>query len=308
MNISIIVFIVLHNFNSESVKKTSVLLFCNSIVLNMCILFIYRNPNADSESYRLILASNRDEYLKRPSVPADYWKDHPQCVGGIDMEPGKEGGTWLAVSVTGKAGVLLNLTNEASAANIQKQGRGFLVPNFVASKDSATSYLNKLHEENNKSQIYNPFVLVLVNLLNADVDYLSSSQTSTGPDSAQEIILGFGNSGLDVPFKKVEAGKIVFKTIIKDAKVSKQTDLIEKLLTFLKSKERYLPDPELERRCPIKYKELSSIFVVSDEYGTRTHSILLVNGRNEMTFVEETLMPDLTWKRQVFNNKLLCET
>ncbi|XP_026671672.1 transport and Golgi organization protein 2 homolog [Ceratina calcarata] len=274
----------------------------------MCILFIYRNPNAASESYRLILASNRDEYLKRPSLPAHYWKDHPQCIGGTDMEPGKEGGTWLAVSLNGKAGIILNLTNEASVTNIPKQGRGFLVPNFVASKNSATSYLNKLHEENNKKQIYNPFVLVLVNLLTADVNYLSSSETSTGPDLAQENILGFSNSGLNIPFKKVEAGKEMFKTIIKDTKVSKQTDLIEKLLTFLKSKERYLPDPELERRCPVKYKELSSICVVTDGYGTRTHSILLVNGRNEMTFVEETLMPDLTWKRQVFNNKLLCET
>lgn len=280
----------------------------NSFALAMCILFIYRDPNADPESYRLILASNRDEDLKRPSLPAHYWKDHPECVGGTDMEPGKEGGTWLAASLNGKAGVILNLTNEASVANIQKQGRGFLVPDFVASNDSANAYLNRLHEENNKSQIYNPFVLVLVNLLNADVNYLSSSQTSTGPGVARENILGFGNSGLNVPFKKVEAGKDAFKTIISGAKVSKQTELVEKLLTFLKSKERHLPDPELEKRCPTKYEELSSICVVTDGYGTRTHSILLVNGRNEMTFIEETLMPDSTWKRQVFNNKLLCET
>lgn len=40
-------------------------------------------------------------------------------------------------------------------------------------------------------------------------------------------------------------------------------------------------------------------------YCTRTHSILLVNGNNEITFIEETLMPDLTWKRQIFNNRLM---
>lgn len=68
---------------------------------------------------------------------------------------------------------------------------------------------------------------------------------------------------------------------------------------------RYLPDSELQKRCPTKYKELSSIFVSADGYCTRTHSILLVNGNNELTFVEETLMPDLTWKRQIFNNKLM---
>ncbi|CAD1475494.1 unnamed protein product, partial [Heterotrigona itama] len=271
----------------------------------MCILFIYRNPDADSESYRLILVSNRDEDLKRPALPAHYWENHPLCLGGTDMEPGKEGGTWLALSLTGKAGVVLNLSAEASSTNIPKQGRGYLVPNFITSEDSAVLYLNELHKKNNKTRIYNPFVLVLINLQNADINYLSSSHNSTGPNSSQDNILGFGNSGLDIPYRKVEVGKKMFENIVKNVKVSKQTRLIEELLKFLKSKERYLPDPELQKRCPTKYKELSSMFVSTDGYCTRTHSILLVNGNNELTFVEETLMPDLTWKRQIFNNKLM---
>lgn len=69
---------------------------------------------------------------------------------------------------------------------------------------------------------------------------------------------------------------------------------------------RYLPDPKLQERYPTKYKDLSSIFVsVGKEYGTRTHSILLVDGSNRITFVEETLMPDFTWKRQQFENNLM---
>ncbi|XP_071861672.1 transport and golgi organization 2 [Bombus fervidus] len=271
----------------------------------MCILFIYRNPDADCESYRLILVSNRDEDFKRPASPAHYWEHHPLCLGGTDMEPGKEGGTWLAMSLTGKAGVVLNLSDEASSTNIPKQGRGFLVPNFVTSNESAVSYLDKLYKKNNENQIYNPFILVLIDLQNADVKYLSSSHNSTGPNSSQDNILGFGNSGLDIPYKKVEVGKEIFKNIVKDIKVSRQMTLIEELLKFLKSKERYLPDPELQKRCSKRYKKLSSIFVSANGYCTRTHSILLVNGNNELTFVEETLMPNLTWKRQIFSNKLI---
>lgn len=83
---------------------------------------------------------------------------------GIDMESGKEGGTWLGVSLTGKAGVVLNLSSlEKSSTNIPKQGRGFLVSNFIISKHSATSYLDQLHKENKEVQ-YNPFLLVLLNL------------------------------------------------------------------------------------------------------------------------------------------------
>lgn len=70
---------------------------------------------------------------------------------------------------------------------------------------------------------------------------------------------------------------------------------------------RCLPDDELQKRCPTRYKNLSSIFVSGNEYGTRTHSILLIDGSNHVTFVEETLMPDFTWKRQQFQNKLICD-
>ncbi|XP_053982256.1 transport and Golgi organization 2 homolog [Hylaeus volcanicus] len=272
----------------------------------MCILFIYRNPDANSESYRLILASNRDEDIKRPASLAHYWKNHPECLGGTDMTPGKEGGTWLALSLTGKAGVILNLCNEEDSPNTQKKGRGFLIPQFVTSNDSAISYLPKLHKENQNGQPYNPYALVLINLHNANVDYLSSSMRSTGPFSCEDAVLGFSNSGFGIPYKKVEEGKEKFKNIVTNVKVRNQAELIENLLKFLKSKERYLPDAELQKRSPKMYEELSSIFVsLNNDYGTRSHSVLLVTGSGKITFIEETLMPDLTWKRQIFNNNLM---
>ncbi|XP_076230899.1 transport and golgi organization 2 [Calliopsis andreniformis] len=273
----------------------------------MCILFIYRNPDADSESYRLILASNRDEYFKRPTLPANYWKNYPDCLGGLDMEPGKEGGTWLALSLAGKVGVILNLTNEKGLSDSPRKGRGFLIHNFITSTDSAIPYLEKLHNENLNNQPYNPYMLTLLNLYNAGVYYLSSAVNSTGPCSSQDTVLGFSNSGLGVPFKKVEVGKEIFRNIVNNAKVPNQSDLIEELIQFLKLKDKHLPDPELQERCPKHYELLSSICISGTDYCTRTHSILLVNGNNEITFVEETLMPDLTWKRQIFNNNLKPE-
>lgn len=55
------------------------------------------------------------------------------------------------------------------------------------------------------------------------------------------------------------------------------------------------------------YEGCSSIFVSGNEYGTRTHSILLIDGSNHVTFVEETLMSDSTWKRQQFQNELISD-
>ncbi|KAK2582684.1 hypothetical protein KPH14_004958 [Odynerus spinipes] len=270
----------------------------------MCILFIYRNPNADAKSYRLILASNRDEFFKRPALPAHYWKQYPMCLGGVDMEPGKEGGTWLALSTKGKAGVILNLLHEPSTTGTPKKGRGNLISDYIISNNSAESYLQNLHRENQVTQSYNPYNLVLINLYTADVHYLSSSSKSKGPEICQNDILGFGNSEIECPYKKVKVGKEKFSNIVHNAKSSQQDHLIEDLLKFLKSKERHLPDTELQRRSPNRFEDLSSICVSIDEYGTRTHTILMVNGLNQLTFVEETLMPDFSWKRQLFNSTL----
>lgn len=271
----------------------------------MCILFIYRNPNADIKSYRLIVATNRDETYKRPASSAHYWKEHPECLGGIDMEPGREGGTWLALSMKGKAAVILNLVDKENKLNSSKKSRGSLISNFVTSNVSIETYLNQLHKENVNGQPYNPYSLVLLDLSNANTHYLSSSVNSTGPKMCNGDIIGIGNSGIEHPYKKVEVGKEKFKHIVKNANVSTQNTLIEELINFLKSRKRCLPDPELEKNYPTIYEELSSIFVSGNEYGTRTHSILLIDGSNQVTFVEETLMSDSTWKRQQFQNKLI---
>lgn len=43
---------------------------------------------------------------------------------GTDQEPGKEGGTWLAMSKTGKIGVLLNILQADEDILPDKKGRG----------------------------------------------------------------------------------------------------------------------------------------------------------------------------------------
>lgn len=77
-----------------------------------------------------------------------------------------------------------------------------------------------------------------------------------------------------------------------------------KMLLFNILYYRCLPDDELQKRCPMRYENFSSIFISELEYGTMTHSLLLVDGLNNITFVEETLMPDFTWKRQQFQNNI----
>ncbi|XP_058794748.1 transport and Golgi organization protein 2 [Phymastichus coffea] len=271
----------------------------------MCILFIYHNPSPSTNSYRLILIANRDEYYARPAKPAHYWKDYPECLGGTDMEPGREGGTWLALAPKkGRIGVLLNLNGTPKST--EGRGRGFLIRDYLTTQENTMSHANNLHETNQNTQCYNPYNLVMIDLRRSDVCYVSSEKGHRGPQILQDKILGFGNSGIETPYKKVLAGKEKFEKLVTNATNSQQNQLIEMLLQFLKQEERYLPDDELKKRSPEAFNELSSIFVRHEmaKYGTRTHSIVLVNHNYQLTFVEETLNSDGTWQRQIFNNQL----
>ncbi|XP_043270275.1 transport and Golgi organization protein 2 [Venturia canescens] len=272
----------------------------------MCILFVYRNPKAVERSYRLIVASNRDEVDTRPAKPAHYWDKNPDCLGGVDSEPGKEGGTWFALSTKGRAGVLLNLPGYMRVADDAGKGRGYLVVDYLTSDDSPINYLNKLHNVNQTSQPYNPYNLILLDLHDASIEYLSSSPETSGPQQYSGDIFGVSNSLVEEPYAKVRAGMEEMRRIVRGVTVSDRDTLIENLGKMLKSKKRHLPDPELRKRSPKWHEALSSI-CVSDErldYKTRTHTILLVDGSDNVTFHEETKMPDNTWKLQTFETKL----
>ncbi|OXU24211.1 hypothetical protein TSAR_016550 [Trichomalopsis sarcophagae] len=271
----------------------------------MCILFIYRNPNPTPGGYKLIIIANRDEYYARPADSAHFWKDYPGCLGGTDMEPGREGGTWLALNVkNARVGVLLNLNGVPKS--IEGKGRGFLVRDYLTSTKSTIEFAKNLHKVNQETQLYNPYNLVMVELKNSDVYYLSSELNHQEPTILNQTILGCGNSGMEKPYKKVVSGKNKFEKIVNNASTAQKNDLIENLLQLLKHEEKYLPDDELQKRSPNAFNELSSIFVrhKKENYGTRTHSIVLVDDLNNLTFVEETLKANELWERQIFNNHL----
>jgi len=221
------------------------------------------------------------------------------------MEPGREGGTWLALNnKTGRVGVILNLNGVPKSS--QGKGRGFLVRDFLTSTKSIKNHANDLHKYNQDTQAYNPYNVVMLDLRSSDVYYLSSELEYSGPKVLKDNILGFGNSGMEKPYQKVLAGKDRFKNLVDNASISQQEQLIEDLIQLLKQEERHLPDDELKHRSPEAFNELSSIFVRHEKakYGTRTHTIILVDDSYHVTFVEETMAEGGEWKRQIFTSHL----
>ncbi|XP_037816801.1 transport and Golgi organization protein 2 isoform X2 [Lucilia sericata] len=275
----------------------------------MCVIFFYVNSNPNKEGYKLILASNRDEFYARDTKQAGKWLDAEHVYGGIDLEPGREGGTWLAISGKDdiiKVGALLNLTGEPKPKNAE--GRGMIVSDYVRnySKDfDNTNYNQKLVNDCSKYSAFN-FVSIEIGSPSTPAAVTLCSNVPAGLVHYKEnTCYGFGNSLPSVPFEKVCYGRDTFQHILDDFQQQKnphQDELVEKLMNLLKCKKKFWPDAELKRRAPIYGEHLSALNVLIPEtgYGSRTHTVILVDNNNKMHFIEETMLsenPEGEWSR-----------
>ena len=236
----------------------------------MClILFAYKvHP-----SFRLIVAANRDEFYERPSMPAGFWDDAPQVLAGRDL---KEGGTWLGIAREGKFASVTNYRDPA-ALRTSAPSRGKLVGNYLTGAKSAAAYLEKIAKP---AQEYNGFNLIVGD--NSDLIVYSNR------GEKQELtagIYGLSNRFLNTPWSKVVRGK---KFLAGAMKKKKGADLEAELFRILADR-RTAPDDKLPSTGIGSdwEKVLSSIFIESPGYGTRSSTILLIGRNRRVKFVEK---------------------
>jgi len=166
----------------------------------MCITFFHLFPKNDGQ-YKLILVMNRDEFLKRPTANAS-WRGG--LLGGWDLEPGREGGTWLAVDKKGRVGLLTNIYT-GGFVDPNAKGRGFMVVNWLKSDMSGAKYLEDLSQD---SSVYNPFNLALFEQ-NEEGEYTvnrysrgkSGHTENFGPVQDSCGTFGIGNHPQHQPYK-----------------------------------------------------------------------------------------------------------
>lgn len=256
----------------------------------MCILFFTTDAHPSPDGYKLILAANRDEFYARPALTAAPWDEFSYVFGGRDMEPGREGGTWLAIGAKDKVfkfGALLNITGENRNANAL--GRGHLVSGYVSGKQTNEDYSAHLAEVASK---YNGFNLVTIEI--GCVLLIPSTDQNTilrpiyivyrenlartmhfcnTPNVAQKWpsgkVLAFGNSPPPKTLQKVIAGRTQFERIVNENPTKEK--LVGDLMQLLQNGEKHWPDSELEFRAPNWAPKLSSICVKMPEegYGSR---------------------------------------
>ncbi|KAB8230327.1 NRDE family protein [Aspergillus alliaceus] len=93
----------------------------------MCIALI----STAHPSYSLIIIDNRDEYLRRPTSPADWWPEpESNILGGRDLARATHG-TWMGITKEGKIAVLTNYREDTTEKATGTQSRGAIVNGWL---------------------------------------------------------------------------------------------------------------------------------------------------------------------------------
>ncbi len=236
----------------------------------MClIVFAYKSH----PKYKFIFAANRDEFYNRPTGQADYWKDSPELLAGKDLQAG---GTWMGIT---KQGRFAAVTNYRDLKNIKEDApsRGMLTLDFLKDNLSAEKYYEKIKPS---LQDYNGFNLILGSI--NELFYFSTHKN--GIKKLEPGIYGLSNAVLNTDWPKVKKSKDVLSVLLKNDEVH-PWELLSILNDTRPAKEEDLPDTGVGMEWE---KILSSIFIQSSKYGTRSSTAVVVDVENNVRFAEKT--------------------
>jgi uncharacterized protein with NRDE domain len=236
----------------------------------MCLIAFAHNVHPD---YKLILVANRDEFYGRPTRQAQFWieEDHPEILAGKDLEAG---GTWMGINKDGRWGALTNY-RDPSWKREDPPSRGHLVLNYLSGNDSPQVYTGNLESS---SDAYMGF-----NLLAGNGDQLF--HYSNKSDVVTEVkpgIHGVSNALLDTAWPKLDTAKKDLEAIISSGDF-KIEDLFGMLYNTETAPESKLPDTGIPKEWE---NAVSSIFIKTENYGTRCSTLLLIDNTDKVTFAE----------------------
>ena len=241
----------------------------------MCLVVVAWKAHPD---YKLIVAANRDEFHDRPSQNAHWWPDLPSVLGGRDLQAG---GTWLAISKSGRFATVTNY-REHQPARSGARSRGEIVTNFVTGESDAGSYVSSFAGENYAG------VSVLVADTGNDND--SIGYTSNRSDEAVTLeagVYGLSNASLDTPWTKLIRTKEALTALIESNNVN-TTELLRLLADRTPAASSEVDNTEL----PFKLaRALTAPFIVADTYGTRCSTVLIISNDGKTEFCERRFDP-----------------
>lgn len=238
----------------------------------MCTLALVWQTHPD---YPLLLASNRDEFLQRPTQVASIWPENPNCIGGKDLEAG---GSWLLASPEGRWAVL---TNYRDGRNLEagKVSRGNLVQEAISQPLAGfSSWLVK------NAKQFAGFNLIWGTANQAWYFTNAGEQAALGIQALKAGVYTLSNANLNTPWPKTLLLKELIANWLAQPK-PKLANIFAILENTQQAAAKDLPNTYIN---PAMEQLLSSIFISSSDYATRTSSLLYSTNNNLWHLHEKT--------------------
>ena len=218
----------------------------------MClIVFAWQQvPN-----YPLVVAANRDEFRARPAAPMAWWHDQPNVLAGRDLEAG---GTWLALSSTGRFAAVTNYRERQRPT--AERSRGELVSRFVAGRQSPKENADAIDPEH-----YGGFSLLLM----SGSELMYGSNRGESFRSLPPGVYGLSNAALDTPWPKLQRARNALQ-----ASVTSHTVTLDDLFGIVADRTPAEDlsdsgDELLDGYSETERRALTAPFIVGANYGTR---------------------------------------
>ena len=233
----------------------------------MCILFlaIQQHPQ-----YPLIICANRDEFHSRATQSAHCWPPKNEILAGKDLQAG---GSWLGCNNKGHFAAITNLRTGTSSQQNMKS-RGELVTQALENPQLIDHEWLTLHSDE-----YSPFNLTYGFQDNL-VCFNSVNKQQISLDDGFHAI---SNGAMDDVWPKMAQGEQQLEALLK----SGDSVDVSKLLSILKDQTRPEKEQLPKTGIPDEWEQLlSSIFICSSDYGTRSSSIILQHLDKTVDFTE----------------------
>lgn len=232
----------------------------------------------------LVLAANRDEFYDRPTAPADFWPEAPQVLAGRDLVGG---GSWLGVTGTGRWAAITNFRDPSEPPH-GGPSRGWLVRDYLLGATEPEPYLREVES---RAAAYAGFNLLVGN--RRELWYFGNRQGVIR--SLSPGLYGLSNGLLDTPWPKVTLGKRALAEALAAPAGPDPEGLFSLLADRSRPPDHHLPATGVSREWE---RILSSRFIVSPSYGTRSSTVLFL-GPRETTVRERTFFAETRGCREV---------
>ena len=240
----------------------------------MCVVYLAYKQHKEIP---LLILSNRDEFYNRPTEPAHYWSKNSKILGGQDIEAK---GTWLACRQDGAWAIITNYRDPNWQVKMPRS-RGLLVRDYIESYDKPENFLKYLKKDKYSYLGYNLLFGKLT-----DIYYYNNKEKES--QKLEPALYGLSNHLLDTPWPKVLDGKRELENILKEEKFIKGGTLDPApFFSFLQNSELAEDNRLPQTGVSLEWERvLSSRFIRSKEYGTRTSTLIWLDLEQNLNFLE----------------------